>query len=75
MNTLPSAHQLGDKANLQYGRTAPLECTVIGIHFYPGKVKYDLQINFIRDEETEKFGTLTLDEHSRLYNIDAFYVN
>lgn len=35
---------------------------VIGVHFYPGKVKYDLEFSF--EDET----------YTRIYNVDSVFV-
>lgn len=69
--TLPSRHQLGDE--IIYCMTLdkdgkPLivstELTLIkGVHFYPGKVKYDLEIHFPDNTAT------------RVYNVDSVFVH
>lgn len=67
--TLPSQFQHGDKAIFESRtdvETAPyigIPCEVIGIHFYPGKVKYDLDLLFNENKR------------SRIYNVDSVLVN
>jgi hypothetical protein len=54
---LHSNHQIGDEVKF-------IECTakVIAVHFYEGKVKYDLRLNVGNNEST------------RIYNVDSYYV-
>lgn len=66
---LPSAHQHGDKVNLclmpkdeKLTEFPPLPGIVTGIHFYPGKVKYDIEIDFYGEYST------------RIYNVDSILV-
>jgi hypothetical protein len=66
---LPSQHQIGDKVNLYVMPDDPnltefpgLPAEVRAVHFYRGKVKYDLEVRF--------FG----DMHTRFYNIDSVLV-
>lgn len=66
---LPSQHQVDDQVNLclmpedENLKTFPaLTATVTGVHFYKGKVKYDLEIKFYGDYST------------RIYNIDSLFV-
>lgn len=64
---LPSQHQIEDKVKLcvmpEGEENFPaINAEVIAIHFYAGKVKYDLEINFAGDMCT------------RMYNIDSVLV-
>lgn len=62
---LPSKFQIGDKVVAEFitsGSTTVLPCTVIAVHFYPGKVKYDLEIVINELEAT------------RVYNVDCVFV-
>jgi len=67
---LPSRFKHGDRAkficmpddeNLQQFPGMP--CEIIGVHFYPGKVKYDLDLLFVDNQR------------SRIYNVDSVLVN
>jgi hypothetical protein len=58
---LPSLHQITDKVWLRLW-SADISSEVLNVHFYPGKVKYDLTV-FGENGET-----------TRLYNIDPLYV-
>jgi hypothetical protein len=67
--TLPSAFQIDQVVNVQFKKgTYALNATVRGVHFYRGKVKYDLGLwlgdGSVDDPETE----------TRIYNIDSIYV-
>lgn len=64
---LPSQHQVGDKANVNFsGKHNPeipeLIAKVIAVHFFPGKVKYDLEVE------------VAIEESTRIYNIDSCFV-
>ena len=66
---LPSRHQLDENVvhDLWGNKT---DATIRAVHFYPGKVKYDLEL----------FGTPPQLESSqrdatRIYNVDSFFVN
>lgn len=66
---LPSQHQIGDQVHLclmpedEDIKTFPaLTADVLAVHFYTGKVKYDLEIRFYGDYST------------RIYNIDSLFV-
>jgi hypothetical protein len=58
---LPSEHQIDDKVWYTLW-SANVSGEIKGVHFYPGKVKYDLEL-FGKDGET-----------TRIYNIDSVYV-
>lgn len=67
---LPSALQPNQVAKLQFReKDEPLTATVRGVHFYPGKVKYDLGLwlgdGSVDDPERE----------SRIYNVDSAFVS
>lgn len=66
---LPSAHQIEDYVDLclmQNGeRIQKIRCEVLSVHFYAGKVKYDLEI--ILDDK-ENLAT-------RVYNVDSAFVS
>lgn len=64
--TLPSQFQVNDKVefiiqgkNSNFGN---FDAIVKGVHFYNGKVKYDLELIFAKDDVT------------RIYNIDSCFV-
>lgn len=59
--TLPSQFQIGDAVWFRLWST-DLVTEVLAVHFYPGKVKYDLKVLVGSGETT------------RLYNIDSVYV-
>ena len=59
---LPSRFQIGDFVLLKISEI-PTRAIINGIHFYPGKVKYDLII------------TLADGSTTRLYNIDSINVH
>lgn len=59
--TLPSQHQVGDRVWLNFW-SCSVPAGVIAVHFYPGKVKYDLEVNPKRGNST------------RMYNIDSLMV-
>lgn len=59
--TLPSQHQVGDRVWLNFWEHSVAAC-VVAVHFYPSKVKYDLQVNPRRGNST------------RIYNIDSVMV-
>lgn len=58
----PSAHQLGDKVKLTITEDH-LKGVITGIHFYTGKVKYDLDVE-LKDNT-----------YTRLINVDSVFVN
>jgi len=67
--TLPSLHQIGHYVNLRLPQQGITEhelqvimAEVTGVHFYPGKVKYDLMIR------------LSVGDSTRIYNVDSCYV-
>lgn len=66
---LPSKFQHGDRAVFCCMPDDPsvtsfpgIPCEIIGIHFYPGKVKYDLDLLFVEGQR------------SRIYNVDSVLV-
>ncbi len=66
---LPSAYQVDQVVKLKLQKNGePINATVRGVHFYRGKVKYDLGLwlgdGSIDDPETE----------TRVYNVDSLYV-
>jgi hypothetical protein len=75
MGTLPSAFQHGEyvdlvisKENESYTGNHITACKIIGVHFFPGKVKYDLETTVgFSDDHSERLVT-------RLYNIDSAFV-
>ena len=66
---LPSALQPNQVAKLKFREAdAPLTCTVRGVHFYIGKVKYDLGL-WLGD------GTVDSPEYeTRIYNVDSVFL-
>lgn len=60
-NTLPSAHQINDEVVVNFWK-AKMNARVLGIHFYEGKVKYDLEV-FSKEQD-----------FTRIYNIDSAFV-
>lgn len=67
---LPSALQPNQVAKLQFRKNdEPIMATVRGVHFYPGKVKYDLGL---------WLGDGSVDDpkyESRIYNVDSVFVH
>ena len=66
---LPSRFQQGDRAKFVCMPDDPeittfpsIPCEVLAVHFYPGKVKYDLDLLFVEDQR------------SRIYNVDSVLV-
>lgn len=64
---LPSQFQINDKVLFEISQPESnifrtLRATVIGVHFYSGKVKYDLDIPVYDELST------------RIYNIDSVFV-
>ncbi len=59
---LSSKHQIDDKVMVTLG-DRPFKAKVISVHFYRGKVKYDLEIPIYDEEST------------RIYNIDSVFVS
>jgi hypothetical protein len=69
---LPSCLQIGDNATLEcvlekdrlgseVSKDHPaigIPCSILAVHFYPGKVKYDLELQFAGST-------------SRIYNVDS----
>lgn len=62
MITLPSRLQIEDKATVTFPQNGSFQAVVIGIHFYTGKVKYDLEVRFEENRAT------------RVYNVDSAFV-
>lgn len=67
IQTLPSNHQIFDKVKVFLmpegeDNFPGISGKIIGIHFYPGKVKYDIELLFLGDFT------------SRVYNIDSVLV-
>jgi hypothetical protein len=70
VNELPSRFQIDDMVFFSINQkvegtsyfASSLKARVIGIHFYPGKVKYDLEIPIYDESAT------------RIYNIDSCFV-
>lgn len=59
--SLPSQHQIEDKVWLKlWSATVPVE--ILAVHFYPGKVKYDVEVFGDNGEVT------------RLYNVDSAFL-
>lgn len=67
---LPSNLQPNQVAKLKFRENdEPLTATVRGVHFYPGKVKYDLGL-WLGD------GSVDNPEYeSRIYNVDSVFVS
>lgn len=65
---LPSAHQFDDEVFLRLWGDDIIG-RILGVHFYPGKVKYDLEV-FAGDAQPETEKT----EFTRLYNVDSAFV-
>ena len=64
--TLPSQFQVQQVVKVQFTQTeTPITATVTGVHFYSGKVKYDLELWLMWDGE-ESF--------TRIYNVDSVFV-
>jgi hypothetical protein len=60
---LPSQHQVGEAVKLSLAKDKEdFNATVIAVHFYKGKVKYDLEIPIYGKQPT------------RIYNIDSCFV-
>lgn len=58
---LPSQHQINDRIIMQIGKECvPIDGNVRCVHFYEGKVKYDLE--------------LLTDVITRVYNVDSLFV-
>lgn len=67
---LPSALQPNQVAKLQFRQNdEPLTATVRGIHFYPGKVKYDLGL-WLGDGSVDN-----PEIETRIYNVDSAFVS
>lgn len=64
----PSRFEINQVVQVKF-KTEPITATVRGIHFYPGKIKYDLGL-WLGD------GTVDNPEYeSRIYNIDSIFVS
>lgn len=65
---LPSGFQIGSTALLECkldDAQAPyigIPCEILAVHFYPGKVKYDIELLFANNKS------------SRVYNVDSCLV-
>lgn len=63
---LPSQFQIGDTAwftfDYENDKGAGAKCEILCVHYYPGKVKYDLEIELSDGSKT------------RIYNIDSIFV-
>lgn len=59
---LPSGHQMGDTRFINFWG-AEIIGEVCGVHFYPGKVKYDFKV--FGDDGGE----------TKIYNIDSAFVS
>lgn len=67
MNNLPSQHQIGDRVDFFLNNhSGKIDATVIAVHFYLNKVKYDLEIPLTVDERDP--GT------TRIYNVSSNFV-
>lgn len=68
LNTIPSQHSPEDEIEFRIPATngmAVMLGTVVGVHFYVGKVKYDLELHLkVGDEEMA----------TRIYNVDSVFV-
>lgn len=67
---LPSQHQIADQVWVTFGEQI-LKGTIMSVHFYIGKVKYDIELALgvpvSPDDSTE--------DSTRIYNIDSVYVH
>lgn len=62
-NYLPSQHQINDKVKFSLNKDKDaFDAKVITVHFYEGKVKYDIEL------PTEENGK------TRIYNVNSCYV-
>lgn len=65
---LPSKHQIGDKVNIVFSQeTDSIEAywltgRILAVHFYSGKIKYDVEIPIADESPT------------RIYNLDSRFV-
>lgn len=59
---LPSAHQGGDEVFVRFNEQSELTGAVHAVHFYAGKVKYDIDV-FV---DAENF--------TRVYNVDSAFI-
>jgi len=61
LRSLPSRFQIGDNAVFRdpTNEKCEIPSEIIAIHFFPGKVKYDLQLTFADEYQ------------SRIYNVDS----
>lgn len=67
--TIPSKYKHGDKAKFfcmpddpDYTHFPGIPCEILAVHFYAGKVKYDLDLLFVDNQR------------SRIYNVDGVLV-
>lgn len=56
---LPSRYQVGHECSIGFGAIAIPVATVMAVHFYEGKVKYDLEIK------------IAMNTYTRIYNVDS----
>lgn len=57
--TLPSQHQIDDEVYFTFGSMGVM-AQVIGVHFYPGKVQYDLWV-IPEEDESRSFPISNID--------------
>lgn len=65
---LPSACQIAQVVKVQFRQEdTPILATVRGVHFFTGKVRYDLELwlDVINGEET----------YTRIYNVDSVFIS
>lgn len=62
---LPSRLQVKQVAKVHFNES-PITGTIIGVHFYKDKVKYDIEL-WIQTKNGE--------EYTRIYNVDSVYVS
>jgi hypothetical protein len=68
---LPSQCQINQVVYLQFRQGhEPITATIRAVHFYPGKVKYDLGLWL----GAPSMGG-DLEEETRVYNVDSIYVS
>jgi hypothetical protein len=63
---LPSNVQVRQVVAVKF-KDEVLTGTVVGVHFYTGKVKYDVSL-WLMDEKNEEYET-------RIYNVDSLFVS
>lgn len=67
---LPSRCQHNQVVKVKFRENdEPFNATVRGIHFYPGKVKYDVGL-WIGDGSVDK-----PEDETRIYNVDSVFVS